>query len=136
MECPRCKQNNNVKNGIIKNKQRYLCKECNYSYTVAEIGKSHALKRQAINLYLEGLSYRSIERILNVSNVSIMKWVQKLGKEIEAIRGKEVEIDIIRIDELNKFIKRKKINIDDGFMLIGLGNNTFSCVVKGRKTKQ
>ncbi|WP_422851703.1 transposase-like zinc-binding domain-containing protein [Flavobacterium nitratireducens] len=30
IKCPKCQNNAIVKSGIIKNKQRYLCKNCNY----------------------------------------------------------------------------------------------------------
>jgi transposase len=32
---------------------------------------------KALQLYLEGISYREIERILGVSHVSVMNWVRK-----------------------------------------------------------
>jgi len=32
---------------------------------------------KALQLYLEGLSYREIERILGISHVSIINWVKK-----------------------------------------------------------
>src|SRR5574337_283840 len=101
MKCPKCNQTDYVKNGIVKGKQRYLCKHCKYCYTVSEIGKPYALKKQALNLYLEGLGFRSIERLLNVSNVSVLNWVKKFGKEIEAIREPKKDIDIVEMDELH-----------------------------------
>ena len=132
MKCPKCKQSHYVKNGIVKNKQRYLCKECNYAYTVEEIGKPQLLKKQAINLYLEGLGFRSIERILKVSNVSVLNWVKKFGQEIEAIREPEGEIEIIEMDELHTYIQLKKTTVGYGLLLIGLGeDSSISCLVVG-----
>lgn len=135
MECPKCHQSNYIKNGIVKGKQRYLCKECKYYYTVEEIGKPRALKKQAINLYLEGLGFRSIERILKVSNVSVLKWVRKFGKEIEATREPARDIEIVEMDELHTYIRDKKTTVGSGLLLIGLGENSLiSClVVEGRK---
>ena len=135
MECPKCHQNKFVKNGIVKGKQRYLCKKCRYCYTVSEIGKPSALKKQAINLYLEGLGFRSIERILKVSNVSVLNWVKKFGKEIETIREPEKEIEIVEMDELHTYIQHKKTTVGCGLLLIGLGKDSLiSClVVEGQK---
>ena len=135
MECPKCHQNKHVRNGIVKDRQRYLCKNCRYCYTVSEIGKPTVLKKQAIKLYLEGLGFRSIERILKVSNVSVLNWVRKFGKEIETIREPEREIEIVEMDELHSYISRKKTTVGYGLLLIGLGESSLiAClVVEGRK---
>lgn len=77
--CPRCKGEDVVKSGIVKGRQRYRCKPCNYFFTVLKEGKSidpyYVIK--ALQLYMEGLTYREIERILGISHVSVMNWVQK-----------------------------------------------------------
>ena len=69
---------NFVKSGIIKERQRFKCKSCNYYFTVQKLGKriegEYVIK--ALQLYLEGISFREIERILNVSHVSVMNWVK------------------------------------------------------------
>ncbi|MCF6338724.1 MAG: IS1 family transposase, partial [Gammaproteobacteria bacterium] len=69
-ECPRCKSRNFIKSGVVKERQRYKCKECAYHYSV--IQKSDTSKeserRLALTLYLEGLGFRSIGRILGFSH--------------------------------------------------------------------
>lgn len=68
-----------IKAGLIAQKQRYKCKDCGYHFTVAKEGKaieSQTVKR-ALQLYLEGMSYREIEQVLGVSHVSVMNWVKK-----------------------------------------------------------
>ncbi len=77
--CPNCGAKDFVKSGIVKNKQRYKCKKCNYYFSVNKIGKQidSYYVNKALQLYLEGLSYREIERILGVSHVSIINWVKK-----------------------------------------------------------
>jgi transposase-like protein len=84
LSCPKCHNNHIVKSGIVNHKQRYLCKKCNYYFTVNKIGKKidNYYVTKALQLYLEGLSYREIERIIGVSHVT----VSKLGKRIQ---GKE-----------------------------------------------
>ena len=63
----------------IKNRQRYKCKDCGYFFTVNKLGKqiNDYYVNKALQLYLEGLTYREIERILGISHVSIMNWVKK-----------------------------------------------------------
>ncbi len=77
--CPNCNSENHIKSGIINNRQRFKCKDCNYFFTVDKLGKKidDYYVNKALQLYLEGLTYREIERILGISHVSIMNWVKK-----------------------------------------------------------
>jgi hypothetical protein len=79
IQCPRCQSINYVKSGIINNRQRYKCLACSYHYTVGKLGKRiegyYVVK--ALQLYLEGLSYREIERILGISHVTVLNWVKQ-----------------------------------------------------------
>lgn len=80
LSCPKCQSDSIVKSGIIKDRQRYLCKSCNYYFTVNKLGKKidDYYVTKALQLYLEGLSFREIERIIGVSHVSISNWVKSL----------------------------------------------------------
>ena len=78
-KCPRCSAQKVVKSGVIKERQRFKCKSCGYYFTVAKIGKeveSYTVIK-ALQLHIEGVSYREIERLLGVSHVSVMNWVKK-----------------------------------------------------------
>jgi transposase-like protein len=77
--CPSCNSEHSIKSGIIKERQRYKCKDCSYFFTVNKLGKKidDYYVNKALQLYLEGLTYREIERILGVSHVSIINWVKK-----------------------------------------------------------
>lgn len=77
--CPNCNSDTYVKSGVVNGRQRYKCKKCGYYFTVNKIGKKidDYYVNKALQLYLEGLTYREIERILGVSHVSIMNWVKK-----------------------------------------------------------
>ena len=77
--CPNCNSDTFIKAGIIKNRQRYKCKSCGYFFTVGKLGKKidDYYVNKALQLYLEGLTYRELERILGVSHVSVMNWVRK-----------------------------------------------------------
>lgn len=77
--CPRCNHIETVKSGIVNDKQRYKCKSCGYHFSVNKVGKKidayYVVK--ALQLYIEGVSYREIERLLGVSHVSVMNWVKE-----------------------------------------------------------
>ncbi len=66
MDCPRCKSSLKTKDGIVKGRQRYKCKCCGYRYTVKRKSdvRSRRVRRLALEMYLEGLGFRSIGRIL------------------------------------------------------------------------
>ncbi len=125
--CPKCKSAHICKNGIVKQKQRYLCKKCKYCFTVEHIGKPDNYKRDALILYLEGLGFRSIGRFLKVSHVTIFNWIKKFGGELDEIRSSE-NIEVVEIDELHTYIGSKKNFVGYGLLLIEMGNN--SSIVK------
>ena len=79
--CPKCESKEAIKSGVINDRQRFKCKECGYHYTVAKVGREvnpyYVVK--ALQLYIEGVGYREIERLLGVSHVSVMNWVKKYG---------------------------------------------------------
>lgn len=89
MNCPRCNSKAKVKNGKINSLQRYKCKNCGYNYTVAfkSTAKHNRLKRIALTLYLEGMSSHKIANFLNISHVSVIKWVNKYGGRLHEIRN-------------------------------------------------
>ena len=79
--CPKCNATEATKSGVINERQRFRCRQCGYHYTVAKVGREvdsyYVIK--ALQLYIEGVSYREIERLLGVSHVSVMNWVKKYG---------------------------------------------------------
>ena len=44
IECKRCKSTNIVRNGFSNNKQRYLCKECGYTFVEGDRRTNHKIK--------------------------------------------------------------------------------------------
>jgi transposase-like protein len=127
--CPQCQSVEIIKSGILNDRQRYKCKACNYHFTVNKLGKSidQYYVTKALQLYLEGLSYREIERILGVSHVTVMKWVRK-HKISRAIQSHyHPTYKILSHEELSKyFAKRENVKgagvivteLGDKFMLI------------------
>jgi len=88
-QCPRCDAYQVVKSGIVQQRQRFKCKKCNYYFTVSKVGKQidnyYVIK--ALQLHIEGVSYREIERLLGVSHVSVINWVKKY--QIKAPENRE-----------------------------------------------
>src|ERR1035437_6498558 len=107
MNCPKYKSEQHVKDGIVKGRQRYQCKERKYRFTVESRGKNSNVKRNALNLYLEGLGFRSIGPYLKVSHVSVYNWIKAFGEEVAEMRFEE-EIEVIEMDEMHSYIGSKK----------------------------
>ena len=121
--CPKCGSSNCVKDGIVKEKQRYRCKSCNFRHTVQHRGKSSAVRRQALELYLEGLGFRSIGRVLNCSHVSVYNWIKAFGEKVEKLRS-DSAIEIIEMDEVHSYINSKKTTAGYGLLLIDMENDS------------
>ena len=121
MRCIKCKSEKRVKRGIVKNRQRYTCKNCGYNYTVEQksTSKPDSVKRQALQLYLEGLGFRSIGRFLGVSHVSVYNWVKSFGKKLDTIKS-EKAIEVVEIDEMHSYIGDKKTTVGFGLLLIDM----------------
>ncbi|MDO5839993.1 IS1 family transposase [Methanosarcina mazei] len=109
MDCPKCNSSTHKKNGIVDGRQRYKCHDCGYNYSVElkSTASPTSVKRQALQLYLEGLGFRSIGRFLGVSHVSVQKWIKKFGRELEDLKS-EKEISIVEMDEMHTYIGNKK----------------------------
>ena len=119
--CPSCNMEGCTKDGIVNEKQRYKCKSCGYRHTVKHLGKSPDIKRQALQLYLEGLGFRSIGRFLNCSHVAVYNWIRAHGESIEPLRS-DKDIEVVELDEMHTYIGSKKTIVGSGLLLIEMEN--------------
>lgn len=122
--CPKCGGNTIVKSGIIKERQRYLCKSCTYYFTVNKIGKKidDYYVTKALQLYLEGLSYREIERIIGVSHVSISNWVKEYKIKKPPHPNYHPSYKILKHAELLEYLKTKEQLSGAGMIITELGD--------------
>ncbi len=122
--CPKCKSTEYTKSGIVKGRQRFKCKSCSYFYTVSKEGKNidsyYVIK--ALQLYIEGVSYREIERILGISHVSVLNWVKKFGvNRPENIEYKPT-YQVLSHDELIELMKSRQDLKGAGVLTTELGD--------------
>ncbi len=111
ISCPKCNCTHCTKDGIVKGKQRYKCKSCGYRHTVRYRGISPDKKRQALELYLEGLGFRSIGRFLKCSHVSVYNRIKTLGEKVESLRS-DSALEVVETDEMHTYIGSKKLLLD------------------------
>lgn len=117
--CPKCGSEKCVKDGIVKERQRYRCILCNFRHTVQYRGKGPDVKRQALDLYLEGLGFCSIGRFLKCSHVTVYNWIKAFGEAAEEIRS-ESTLEVVEIDEMHTYISSKKTTAGSGLWLVGM----------------
>lgn len=122
--CPNCTSDVYIKAGIINNRQRYKCKSCNYFFTVAKHGKKieDYYVNKALQLYLEGLSYREIERILGVSHVSVMNWIRKYNIKRPYTTNYHPTYRILSISEIQTYFKDEQNLKGAGVLVTELGD--------------
>ena len=122
--CPNCNSDAYVKSGVIKDRQRYKCKKCDYYFTVNKVGKQidSYYVNKALQLYLEGLSYREIERILGISHVSIINWVKKYNVKRPFSFEYHSTYKILNAAELAKYFSTNKNLIGAGVIVTELGD--------------
>ena len=119
-ECPKCSSDETVKSGKIRGKQRYKCKACNYHYTVIQKSDTSTAsdRKLALTLYLEGLGFRSIGRVMGYSHVAVYNWIKAFGGKIEALVSEPAAI--VEMDEMHTYIGDKKTIAGSGLLLIDL----------------
>ncbi len=122
LNCPRCASADKVKSGLKSGRQRYKCKSCQYFFTVAHKSDTAttAQRRLALTLYLEGLGFRSIGRILGFSHVAVYQWVKTFGEDLESFKRSTAQI--VELDELHSYVGHRKTTAGSGLLLIDLAN--------------
>ena len=121
MKCTRCESLNKIKAGFVGGRQRYKCKDCGCFFSVEKKSdvKTPEQKRLALQMYLEGLGFRAIGRILNISYGTVYRWVKKWGESVELPQNEE-PIEIVELDEIHSYVQSKKTTVGAGLLLIDL----------------
>ena len=131
MRCPKCQNTKSVKSGHHLGKQRYKCKNCGCQFT-REVprGKEIETKCLAIILYVNGLSFRAIGKIVNVSHKAVYDWVKAFGLETYEKPQPKGDI-VVELDEMWHFLKAKKTSFGYGKHIVALQVNSSTGSVEG-----
>ncbi len=123
-KCPKWNHLQLTKDGFMKGDQRYKCKSCKYRSILKQspYRSSISTKRKALQLYLEGLGFRSIGRILGFSHVLIYRCLKSYGEKIGNLKSSET-IKHVELDEMHTYVLNKKTLDGFGYLLIGLGKS-------------
>src|SRR3954447_14812796 len=107
LRCKRCGSEQQVKNGLMRSKQRYLCQGCGLNFTDTPArGKPLALKATAVLLYVSGLSMNRTAKLLSVSTPTIQAWLEQFAAAYAQKPEAEGRAVVIELDEMWHFLKK------------------------------
>jgi len=137
LKCYKCKSESKVKAGFTRGLQRYKCKNCGCYFSVEKKStvKSEEQKRMALAMYLEGLGFRTIGRILKISYGTVYQWIKKWG-DMVALPKNKAPIEIVELDEMHSYIGLKKTTVGYGLLLIDLRKGLSLLCVEQEERKQ
>ena len=113
MQCGKCQGNRNVKNGLRKGKQCWICRDCGTQFTGDQSFIDNE-KRVALTLAAFGQSTRKIGRLLGYSHVTILNWIREFERKRESRDPLADEKAFLDIGEMCAFLStrnRKSTNI-------------------------
>ena len=111
--CKRCGSAEHVKNGLMRGKQRYLCKTCGLAFTDTPArGKPLAMKAAAVLLYVSGLSMNRTAKLLGVSTPTIQAWLEQFAAAFAQKPEPESRAVVIELDEMWHYVKKVRATLD------------------------
>ena len=110
MDCPKCRSSQKKKNGFRRGKQSFRCKNCGYQYVENPIQRAYSIevKQLCLKMYLNGMGFRAIARVMEIDHTTIMNWVEEAGKLLPDEPQEDEIPEITEIDELQTFVGNKK----------------------------
>ena len=125
-KCRKCGCEKTVKNGQHLGRQRYKCKECGFQFTQEQPkGKSIESKCLAVILYVNGLSFRAIAKIVKVSHKAVYDWVKAFGVETYEKPRPQGDV-VLELDEMWHYVGAKKTNSGSGKLTVELQVNSLT----------
>ena len=113
--CKHCGSEDFVRDGIVKKKQRYLCRGCHKTFRDGDIREKYDLYKRirVIKMYTEGVGLRSIERLEGVAASLLVHWIKNFAKVIrEKLSVTQIpedvkQVEILEMDELFTYYQKK-----------------------------
>ena len=114
MQCPECRSVKIVNNGRRKDKQNYLCRDCNRQFidNYDSRGYPNEVKDHCLTLYCNGMGFRAIERSTGVCHNTVINWVKQVSSQIP--EENYIIPETCQVDELQTFVGSKKTRFGFG----------------------
>ena len=125
--CKRCGSAKYVKNGLMRGKQRDLCKTCGLAFTDTPArGKPLALKAAAVLLYVSGLSMNRTAKLLGVSTPTVQAWLEQFAAAYAQKPEPEGRAVVIELDEMWHYLKKSPSRSGSGRLGIVLQGSSWT----------
>lgn len=109
--CKKCGSEKIVKSGVVKDRQRFRCKNCGCNFRLGDNRtneKIAAKKALCILLYAMGKgSFRMLGKILKIKHTLVYRWIRDFGKSLPQPKVPN-DIKEIEFDEVWHFVGSKK----------------------------
>ena len=113
--CKGCRSERYVKNGLMRGKQRYLCKSCGLNFTETQPrGKPLQVKATAVLLYVSGLSMNRTGKIVGVSTPTIQAWIEQFAQAYAQKPEPKGRAVVIELDEMWHYLKKSPSSSGSG----------------------
>lgn len=123
-ECPYCGSTKVRLNGKSRGTQRMLCLSCNKTFAKDPKRVSKSDKQKAILMYLNNVGIRKIALFFGVSAPAVLKWIKNAHKLLTELLENfdpltSEKADIIELDEIYTYVKKRKIEQSYGLLILG-----------------
>ena len=103
-QCPHCQstEDQTIYGRTLRGSQRYKCRQCARVCTPdpRPLGYPDETKREAVHLYLEGVNFRRIGRVLGVNHQSVINWINSYHAALPASEQLVAAPEVVELDEL------------------------------------
>jgi transposase-like protein len=110
--CPNCQSSHfQVKDGFTRaGSQRIRCQACGRRYTPdrKHHGYPPELRARALPMYVDGLNFRRIGRLLGIDHQTVSNWVTAAADQLPATPPAPATSATVELDELHTFVGAKK----------------------------
>ena len=109
MKCIHCASTLSSKNGHRRGKQCYICRGCGRQFLedYDSLGYQESIQEHCLELYVNGMGFRAIERVTGVNHNPVINWVKKVGTSLpNAPESAEIP-EVTQVDELETFVGKK-----------------------------
>ena len=115
LRCKRCGSAEQVKNGLMRGKQRYRCKACGLNFTDTPArGRPLAMKMMAVLLYVSGLSMNRTAKLLGVSTPAVQAWIEQFAAAYAHKPEPQGRALVIELDEMWHYLKKSRRSSGSG----------------------
>ncbi len=106
--CPKCEQARyQVKDGFTSSGSQRIC-GARYTPVAKPLGYAAHRREQAIKMYVDGLNFRRIARLLGVHHQTVINWVNAAADHMPEAPPVPPQTDTAELDELYTFEGSKK----------------------------